>query len=86
VFKADSLRVAAAPRRPDSGMLQRNNEDRLGIESGAIAESVMRLILLNKPFQVLPQFTSPDQRRCLREFVPLRGFYPPAASTTTARG
>ena len=57
-------------------MLQRNNEDRLGIESGAIAESVMRLILLNKPFQVLPQFTSPDQRRCLREFVPLRGFYP----------
>ena len=36
----------------------------------------MRLILLNKPFHVLPQFTSPDHRRCLREFVPLRGFYP----------
>jgi 23S rRNA pseudouridine2457 synthase len=36
----------------------------------------MRLILLNKPFHVLPQFTSPDDRRCLREFVPLRGFYP----------
>ena len=36
----------------------------------------MRLILLNKPFHVLPQFTSPDERRCLREFVPLRGFYP----------
>lgn len=36
----------------------------------------MRLILLNKPFQVLPQFTSPDDRRCLRAFVPLRGFYP----------
>ena len=31
----------------------------------------MRLILLNKPFQVLPQFTSADERRCLREFVPL---------------
>jgi len=36
----------------------------------------MRLILFNKPFQVLPQFTSPDARRCLREFVPLRGVYP----------
>ena len=36
----------------------------------------MRLILLNKPFQVLPQFTSPDERRCLRDFVPLRGVYP----------
>jgi len=38
--------------------------------------STMRLILLNKPFQVLPQFTSPDDRRCLRDFVPLRGVYP----------
>ncbi len=36
----------------------------------------MRLIILNKPFQVLPQFTSPDERRCLRDFVPLRGVYP----------
>jgi 23S rRNA pseudouridine2457 synthase len=36
----------------------------------------MRLILLNKPFQVLPQFTSPDGRRCLRQYVPLRGVYP----------
>ena len=36
----------------------------------------MRLILLNKPFHVLPQFTSPDERRCLRDFVPLRGVYP----------
>lgn len=36
----------------------------------------MRLVLLNKPFQVLPQFTSPDARRCLREFLPLRGVYP----------
>ena len=36
----------------------------------------MRLILLNKPFQVLPQFTSPDDRRCLRDFVPLRSVYP----------
>ena len=36
----------------------------------------MRLVLLNKPFQVLPQFTSPDDRRCLRDYVPLRGVYP----------
>lgn len=36
----------------------------------------MRLILLNKPFQVMPQFTSPDGRRCLREFLPVRGCYP----------
>ena len=36
----------------------------------------MRLILLNKPFQVLPQFTSPDRRPCLRDYLPLRGFYP----------
>ena len=36
----------------------------------------MRLILLNKPFQVLPQFTSPDQRRCLRDLLPLPGVYP----------
>jgi len=36
----------------------------------------MRLILLNKPFQVLPQFTSADGRRCLRDLLPVRGVYP----------
>ena len=36
----------------------------------------MRLILFNKPFGVLPQFTSADGRPCLRDFVPLRGVYP----------
>lgn len=36
----------------------------------------MRLILFNKPFEVLPQFTSDTGRRCLRDFVPLRGVYP----------
>jgi 23S rRNA pseudouridine2457 synthase len=36
----------------------------------------MRLILLNKPFRVLPQFTSPDARRCLRDFVPVPDVYP----------
>jgi 23S rRNA pseudouridine2457 synthase len=36
----------------------------------------MRLILLNKPFHVLPQFTSPDDRRCLRDVLPVRAVYP----------
>lgn len=36
----------------------------------------MRLVLLNKPFRVLPQFSSPDGRRCLRDLLPLRGVYP----------
>jgi len=36
----------------------------------------MRLILLNKPFQVLPQFTSPDGRRCLADVLQVRGVYP----------
>jgi len=36
----------------------------------------MRLILLNKPFQVLPQFTSADGRRCLADVLQVRGVYP----------
>jgi 23S rRNA pseudouridine2457 synthase len=36
----------------------------------------MRLILHNKPFQVLPQFSSRDGRRCLADLVPVRGVYP----------
>ena len=36
----------------------------------------MRLILLNKPYQVLPQFTSPDERRCLKDLVAAPGLYP----------
>ena len=36
----------------------------------------MRLILLNKPFQVLPQFTSRDGRRCLADVLPVPGVYP----------
>jgi 23S rRNA pseudouridine2457 synthase len=42
---------------------------------GTVA-ATMRLILFNKPFGVLPQFTSPDERRCLRDFVPLERVYP----------
>jgi 23S rRNA pseudouridine2457 synthase len=36
----------------------------------------MRLLLFNKPFAVLPQFTSADGRPCLRDYVPLKGVYP----------
>jgi len=36
----------------------------------------MQLVLFNKPFQVLPQFTSPDGRRCLGDFLSLPGHYP----------
>ena len=36
----------------------------------------MQLVLFNKPFQVLPQFTSPDGRRSLAEFLSLPGLYP----------
>ena len=36
----------------------------------------MRLILLNKPCHVLPQFTSPDARLSLRDCMPVRGVYP----------
>jgi 23S rRNA pseudouridine2457 synthase len=36
----------------------------------------MRLILLNKPFQVLPQFTSPDGRRCLADLLQVPDAYP----------
>jgi 23S rRNA pseudouridine2457 synthase len=36
----------------------------------------MRLILLNKPFHVLPQFTPSGGRDCLRDLLPVRGVYP----------
>ena len=36
----------------------------------------MQLFLFNKPFQVLPQFTSPDGRRSLADYLSLPGLYP----------
>ena len=36
----------------------------------------MRLILINKPFRVLPQFTARDGRPTLRDYVSWRGIYP----------
>jgi 23S rRNA pseudouridine2457 synthase len=36
----------------------------------------MRIVIFNKPCGVLPQFTSPDARRCLADFLSLPGLYP----------
>ena len=36
----------------------------------------MRLLLFNKPFEVLPQFTSADHRRTLAHFISAPGLYP----------
>jgi 23S rRNA pseudouridine2457 synthase len=36
----------------------------------------MQLVLFNKPFQVLPRFTSPDGRRSLADYLSLPGLYP----------
>ena len=43
---------------------------------GGKAPATMRLILFNKPHGVLPQFTSTEGRRCLRDFVPHVRVYP----------
>ena len=36
----------------------------------------MRLVLINKPYQVLPQFTDSAGRRCLSELISAPGLYP----------
>ena len=35
-----------------------------------------RLLLFNKPFRVLTQFTPKDGRACLKDFIDAPGFYP----------
>ncbi|HYM36331.1 MAG TPA: pseudouridine synthase, partial [Steroidobacteraceae bacterium] len=38
--------------------------------------STSKLLLFNKPFQVLTKFTSNDGRPCLKDFIDAPGFYP----------
>jgi len=38
--------------------------------------SASKLLLFNKPFQVLTKFTSEDGRPCLKDFITAPGFYP----------
>jgi 23S rRNA pseudouridine2457 synthase len=38
--------------------------------------SAPKLLLFNKPFQVLTKFTSDDGRRCLKDFIDAPDFYP----------
>jgi 23S rRNA pseudouridine2457 synthase len=38
--------------------------------------SAPKLLLFNKPFQVLTKFTSDDGRPCLKDFISAPGFYP----------
>ena len=38
--------------------------------------SASRILLFNKPFRVLTQFTGKDGRACLKDFVDAPGFYP----------
>jgi 23S rRNA pseudouridine2457 synthase len=57
-------------------MLQRKKQNIVHTDGAASTTSRMRLVLLNKPFRVLPQFTDREGRATLRDYVPLRGVYP----------